>query len=336
LKLLAGITTPTRGRVEVGGRVAAMIELGTGFHPELTGLENVYLSGAILGLSRRQVTARLDRIVAFSGLERFLDTPLKRYSSGMYVRLGFSVAAHVEPDLLLVDEVLAVGDAEFRQRCARRIEELRRRDTTILFVSHNLFLVRSICDRAAFVADGRLVKEGEVEDVLVGYDEWLHERSAATEWAVAGVPGESASVRLGPVSVVAPERAAEEPLSDRDAVEVRIAYQLAEPMRGAGVVVRFLRDDGVTCSMIRTADSGRELGDLAGTGEVVLVVEPLQLATGSYSVEARLIASVDGVAVARSHSPWFRVRGPSPGHEPESGVFVPRLRRVEVVPGDGG
>ncbi len=138
LKLLAGITAPTRGRIVIEGRVAALIEVGSGFHPELTGRENVFLSGAILGMRRREIAAKLDRIVDFAGVERFIDTPVKWYSSGMYVRLGFAVAAHLEPDVLLVDEVLAVGDAEFQVKCLERIQQLQAQGTTNLFISHDL------------------------------------------------------------------------------------------------------------------------------------------------------------------------------------------------------
>ena len=147
LKLLSGITLPAKGRIAVQGRTSALIELGAGFHPELTGLENIYLNGAILGLKRREIARRLEAIIDFSGLKRFIDTPVKRYSSGMYVRLGFAVAAHVEPDVLLVDEVLAVGDASFRHRCIQHMHKLRKNGTTVLFVSHNMHLVREMCDQ---------------------------------------------------------------------------------------------------------------------------------------------------------------------------------------------
>jgi len=138
MKLLAGITCPTEGRITIDGALSALIEVGSGFHPELTGRENVFLSGSILGMRRREIAARLDQIVSFSGVERFIDTPVKWYSSGMYVRLGFAIAAHLQPDVLLVDEVLAVGDAEFQTRCLARIREMQQDGVTILFISHDL------------------------------------------------------------------------------------------------------------------------------------------------------------------------------------------------------
>ena len=160
LKVLTRITTPTSGRVEIRGRVGSLLEVGTGFHPELTGRENIYLNGAILGMKRREIQQKLPDIVEFSGVERFLDTPVKRYSSGMYVRLAFSVAAHLEPEILLVDEVLAVGDAEFQRRCLGRMEEFGATGRTVLFVSHNLQAVAQLCDRAILIEQGRVVTDG--------------------------------------------------------------------------------------------------------------------------------------------------------------------------------
>src|SRR6516225_8999405 len=152
LKLLSGITEPTEGCVEIEGQVASLLEVGTGFHPELTGRENVFLNGAILGMSRNEVRKKFDEIVAFAGIEKFLDTPVKRYSSGMYVRLAFSVAAHLEPDILVVDEVLAVGDAEFQKKCLGKMSDIAGGERTVLFVSHNLAIVGQLCNRAICLA----------------------------------------------------------------------------------------------------------------------------------------------------------------------------------------
>src|SRR6185295_2097393 len=147
LKILSRITEPTSGRIGIRGRVASLLEVGTGFHPELTGRENIFLNGAILGMSRAEITAKFDEIVAFAEVERFLDTPVKRYSSGMYVRLAFAVAAHLEPEILIVDEVLAVGDAQFQKKCLGKMGEVSRTGRTILFVSHNLTAIRTLCQR---------------------------------------------------------------------------------------------------------------------------------------------------------------------------------------------
>lgn len=169
LKLLSRITEPTNGRIKINGRVASLLEVGTGFHPELTGRENIFLNGAILGMSRAEVQRKFDEIVAFAEVDRFIDTPVKRYSSGMYVRLAFAVAAHIEPEVLIVDEVLAVGDAQFQQKCMGKMQEVSREGRTILFVSHNFAAIRALCDSALFLVKGRMEKYGAVEDVVGDY-----------------------------------------------------------------------------------------------------------------------------------------------------------------------
>ena len=169
LKILSRITSPSSGRAEIHGRVGSLLELGTGFHPELTGRENVYMNGAILGMRKREIDARFDEIVAFSGVERFLDTPVKRYSSGMRVRLAFAVAAHLEPEILIVDEVLAVGDAAFQRRCLAKMGDVAGHGRTVLFVSHNLKAVRRLCTRAIWLDAGRVAAEGETDAVVAAY-----------------------------------------------------------------------------------------------------------------------------------------------------------------------
>jgi lipopolysaccharide transport system ATP-binding protein len=169
LKVLSRITAPTEGRVVIQGRVGSLLEVGTGFHPELTGRENVYLNGAILGMRKAEIDRRFDEIVEFSGIARFLDTPVKRYSSGMQVRLAFSVAAHLEPEILLVDEVLAVGDAEFQRKCLGKMHDVTRQGRTVVFVSHNLAAVRSLCSRALLLEKGRLLYDGDTDETVERY-----------------------------------------------------------------------------------------------------------------------------------------------------------------------
>lgn len=169
LKLLSSITAPSSGEIMINGRLSALIEVGSGFHPELTGRENIYLNGAILGMTRRQISARLDSIVDFAGVRQFLDTPVKRYSSGMYVRLGFSIAAHLDPDILLLDEVLAVGDAAFQEKCLQRIAEVKRAGTTIVFISHDLGAVERLCDRVLLLQHGRVAMTGSPREVIAHY-----------------------------------------------------------------------------------------------------------------------------------------------------------------------
>ena len=174
LKILSRITEPTRGRATIRGRIASLLEVGTGFHPELTGRENVFLNGAILGMSRREVTRKFDEIVAFAEIERFLDTPVKRYSSGMYVRLAFAVAAHLEPEILLVDEVLAVGDARFQKKCVSKMGDVAGQGRTVLFVSHNMAAIRQLCQRRLWFEHGRLKGEGDAAEVIASYLQESH------------------------------------------------------------------------------------------------------------------------------------------------------------------
>lgn len=169
LKILSRITEPTKGRISINGRVASLLEVGTGFHQELTGRENIFLNGSILGMSRKEVQRKFDEIVDFSEVEQFLDTPVKRYSSGMYVRLAFAVAAHLEPEILVVDEVLAVGDAQFQKKCLGKMEEVSTQGRTILFVSHQLGSVQALCNRAILLRKGELVDDGEAGEVIQRY-----------------------------------------------------------------------------------------------------------------------------------------------------------------------
>jgi len=202
LKVLTRITTPTSGQAEIRGRVGSLLEVGTGFHPELTGRENVYLNGSILGMKRQEITAKLDDIVEFSGIERFIDTPVKRYSSGMYVRLAFSVAAHLEPEIMLVDEVLAVGDAEFQRRCLGRMEDFSDTGRTVLFVSHNLTAISQLCDRAILLESGQIIRDGESSDVVSFYLQRIGGTEAATSWPELETAPGNDLVRLCSVRVV--------------------------------------------------------------------------------------------------------------------------------------
>ncbi len=183
LKILSRVTRPTSGRIQVAGRLAALIELGAGFHPDLTGRENIFLNGAILGMTRAQTKAKLDRITDFAGIGKYLDTPVKRYSSGMYARLGFAIAAHLDPEILLVDEVLAVGDYAFQMKCYARMDELRANGTTLILVSHNLEAVRRVCGQGLVIYRGRSIYQGPAPDAVAAYSDAV--RSAAREMPAA-------------------------------------------------------------------------------------------------------------------------------------------------------
>ncbi len=178
LKILSRVTTPTTGSIGVKGRMASLLEVGTGFHPELTGRENVFLNGAIMGMSKAEIKRKFDEIVDFSGVERYIDTPVKRYSSGMYVRLAFAVAAYLDPEILVIDEVLAVGDAEFQKKCIGKMKDVSGQGKTVLFVSHNMSSIRSICNKGLWIHQGKINKYGEIEDAIESY---LNQSEALTE-----------------------------------------------------------------------------------------------------------------------------------------------------------
>jgi lipopolysaccharide transport system ATP-binding protein len=228
LKVLSHITQPTEGRVEIRGRVASLLEVGTGFHPELTGRENVMLNGAILGMSRAEIRRKFDDIVEFSEIGRFLDTPVKRYSSGMYVRLAFAVAAHLEPEILVVDEVLAVGDASFQKKCLGKMGDVAGEGKTVLFVSHNLPAVSRLCTRALLLDHGQAVKEGSVPQVI---DHYLHAKlsmSAERHWPDATSAPQSDSVRLTDVRVISRLGQTVHSVDIREDVGIEIEYEVTE------------------------------------------------------------------------------------------------------------
>jgi lipopolysaccharide transport system ATP-binding protein len=226
LRILSRITEPTRGRVSIKGRVASLLEVGTGFHPELTGRENIYLNGTILGMTRAEIRRKFDEIVAFAEIEKYLDTPVKRYSSGMYVRLAFAVAAHLEPEILLVDEVLAVGDAAFQKKCLGKMEDVAKEGRTVLFVSHNMIAVQSLCKRAICLNSGRIRKDGEVAKVVTDYLKASLEPGNLQEeiWDnIATAPGND-MVRLRGISVRSEDRRLCEQLTMKTPFLVEIEY----------------------------------------------------------------------------------------------------------------
>ena len=243
LKILTRITTPTAGRAEIRGRVGSLLEVGTGFHPELTGRENVYLNGAILGMKRREINAKLPEIAEFSGVEKFLDTPVKRYSSGMHVRLAFSVAAHFEPEIMLVDEVLSVGDAEFQARCLGRMEDIGATGRTVIFVSHNLQAVSQLCDRAILLENGRVVVDGPSSEVVARYLQTVSGTSSEQTWEDQDAPGDDL-VRLRSVRITRSDGETADFVDVREPIGVELAFSV-------------LRDGPAVVPKIKLASSGQ-------------------------------------------------------------------------------
>ena len=238
LKILSRVTEPTRGVVDLYGRVSALLEVGTGFHPELTGRENIALNGAILGMTRAEVARKFDEIVEFAEVERFIDTPVKRYSSGMYVRLAFSVAASLEPEVLIIDEVLAVGDARFQKKCLGRMTQVAREGRTVLFVSHNTGAVAELCTRAVLLDGGRKVTEGDVGTVLAEYA-----RLGGPEGHEVELPEDpSLPISVTAVSVRNGAGAPTTVFDLLDDVEIGITYRVREPVRGYTIALNLARN----------------------------------------------------------------------------------------------
>jgi lipopolysaccharide transport system ATP-binding protein len=325
LKLLANITQPTSGRIETRGKLSALIELGAGFHPDLTGRENIYLNGTILGLRRQHIVQRFDEIVAFSELEDFLDTPIKRYSSGMKVRLGFAVAACIEPDILLVDEVLAVGDAAFRQKCMDRIRLLLDRGTAIIFVSHNLWLAQAICESAIYLEKGQALFSGEISRAIALYDRALSEQRArefdlvATEAVEVGDDVEITKVEVKNGS----DPFVDATFSHDQPTEVHVYYLAYRSLGPVNVVVRLVRSDGLTCCMMRSSLDGAEVTVERGHGVVSLILDPLQLRGGTYFAQAMIRDGADAAGLTTKNSDWFYVGGSVLSHNDMNGVFEP-------------
>ncbi|MFN2532368.1 MAG: ABC transporter ATP-binding protein [Pyrinomonadaceae bacterium] len=229
LKVLARITEPTSGRIALYGRVASLLEVGTGFHPELTGRENIYLNGAILGMRRAEISRNFDQIVAFAELEKFLDTAVKRYSSGMYMRLAFAVASHLQPEILLVDEVLAVGDAAFQKKCLGKMGDVAREGRTVLFVSHNMTAVRTLCRSAIWLDKGAIVAAGEASRVISNYMQSGAETTLERTWAdPAAAPGNNIA-KLQSITVTRLGQPAEEPITVKTAIQITCAFWNYQP-----------------------------------------------------------------------------------------------------------
>ena len=299
LKVLSGIMRPTRGTLHVEGRLSALIEVSAGFHPDLTGRENIYLNGTILGMTRAEIKRRFDAIVAFSELEEFLDTPVKRYSSGMFARLGFAVAAHVEPDILIVDEVLSVGDYLFQQKCFQRMNEVMSGGATVVFVSHNLRAVSLLCERSLLLERGRVVTMGPSHEVIKAYLTRGHGARAT----------EDRDIRITEVSL-GPERTRVEFQAD-EVLEITIAAAARTPHEDISVVVQIVDDHQYP--VFDTCTQRLGAGPLAlEAGETLRCTFRMQLrlAEGTYHVSAYLHRYVTDQAYERwSAAATFFVAG---------------------------
>jgi lipopolysaccharide transport system ATP-binding protein len=257
LKILSRITAPTRGRVSIKGRVASLLEVGTGFHPELSGRENIFLNASILGMSRREVARKFDEIVAFAEVEKFLDTPVKRYSSGMYIRLAFAVAANLEPDVLLVDEVLAVGDAEFQKKCLGKMKEVSTgRGRAVVFVSHNMKAVSALCSRSLLLEHGRVAELGRTEDIVSRYLQGNALRPTIRVWD--RVFGDS-DIQLKQIELKSADPAAPGKFRTSDAIVLEMQYEVMIATRNVRLGFRLQSADGSVIFTSEDTDTFPEL-----------------------------------------------------------------------------
>lgn len=248
LKVLSQITEPTTGRINIRGRIASLLEVGTGFHPELTGRENIYLNGAILGMSKAEIERKFDEIVDFAEVEKFLDTPVKRYSSGMYVRLAFAVAAHLEPEILVVDEVLAVGDTKFQSKCLAKMEEAGKEGKTILFVSHNMGTLKTLCNRAFLISSGRIIKQGETADIVSQYlKESVSEKEQNGEvyWTDKATAPGGKELRLVYIRLFDEQKLLRQDFESSNQIEIEIAYEVHENIKGMRLILQIINSEGV-------------------------------------------------------------------------------------------
>ncbi|MBN1591614.1 MAG: ABC transporter ATP-binding protein [Candidatus Coatesbacteria bacterium] len=353
LRVIAGITKPTRGTVEVDGKISTLLEIGAGFHPEISGRENVYINGAILGLSKSEIQSKFDEIVKFAELEDFIDFPVKTYSSGMFMRLGFSVAVNVDPDILLIDEVLAVGDAVFAQKCYDRIFDYKRREKTIVIVSHDLGAVQRLCDEVAWLHRGELMQYGETKKVIGNYLQEVtegelkryaqqHEKSVEKMSALEApkdVSEEELPYMIGPAqnspdpaerwgtreieitSVAMRNEKGEERyvFSCGDTVFVEIGFvahkRIEQPVFGVGI----FRTDGVWCYGTNTMIDKKSIESVEGEGHIIIKFDSLPLLSASYYLDVAAHAENDHPYDYLNRLFTFAVRS----DRPDMGIFRP-------------
>jgi lipopolysaccharide transport system ATP-binding protein len=291
LKVLSRITEPTKGRVGIRGRVASLLEVGTGFHPELTGRENVYLNGAILGMGKAEIKQKFDEIVDFAEVEKFLDTPVKRYSSGMYVRLAFAVAAHLEPEILVVDEVLAVGDAQFQKKCLGKMEDVSKQEgRTLLFVSHNMQAIQSLCSRTILLSGGEIISDAATDKSLMVYSELLR---GITIDAETGINNESVRRGFGAIRFLSVEiQDVHENMRHNfemgETIRFKISYKVFKEMNG--VAISIILRSGITrefvTSVMHIVAKGKVV---AGTmGKIVIELPDIYIRPGEYPLYLHL------------------------------------------------
>ena len=299
LKILSRVTAPTQGRARIRGRMGTILEVGTGFHPELTGRENIYLSGTILGMRKSEIDRRFDEIVEFAGVSKFVDTPVKRYSSGMYVRLAFAVAAHLDPDILIVDEVLAVGDAGFQKKCLAKMDSSINQDgRTIIFVSHNMQAIRSLCTRALLLDQGSLVADGPVSHVLTRYSAGQSTALDVRERSLRNRLNRTRGhVRIAAFSISSPGQSGLQKWSFNtgDAVEFNISYEVYEPIDSLNLVISFTSaGSDVVVTSVKEAIRAHPL-EPGEAGEIKIEIPRLPFRAGEFELTLGLGSNDFGI-----------------------------------------
>jgi len=345
LKLIAGIGKPTMGRVRVNGRISALIELGAGFHPEISGHENIFINGMMLGLSRREVASQFDAIVAFAELEDFIDAPVKTYSSGMYMRLGFSVAIHVDPDILLVDEVLAVGDEAFTHKCLDKFSEFRRRGKTIVLVTHSLDLIERLCDEAIWLDQGLVKAQGDPRRVVDAYrldvarveDKQFVETKTPSPIVTDDTPENvkheteheagpgrwgSREVEILDVQLLGRDGQTQKVFETGDQIEIRLRVRPSYPVTDFAFGIGIFNAEGVSCYGTNTQIDGEKLGELHSEADVSFIINSLDLVAGTYMLDVAVHRQNGAPYDYHHHLYTWRVTS----RVNDVGIFRPRHR----------
>ena len=327
LKILSRITEPTTGKIRIRGRVSSLLEVGTGFHPELTGRENIFLNGGILGMSKAEIKRKFDEIIAFAEVEKFLDTPVKRYSSGMYVRLAFAVAAHLEPEILVVDEVLAVGDAQFQKKCLGKMEDVGKEGRTILFVSHNMVAVKTLCSRGIVLNKGQVIFQGGVEDAVEQYVGQDSLDKNEIYWGdIADAPGNE-NIRLIAISIKPLQGSI---IDIESGVEITIGFRNKTAGRHLGLALHLFTLEGLclfTTGILLSNNGEAEIGVFSTRG----VIPPQLLNVGIYKINLLFVENrrdllfkiEDVLSFEVEHTAAATARGGHMGRA--AGVIRPKL-----------
>jgi lipopolysaccharide transport system ATP-binding protein len=316
LKMLSRIVEPTTGSAAIHGRVGALLEVGTGFSWELSGRDNVFLYGSILGMRRAEIAKKFDDIVAFAGVEKHIDVPVKQYSSGMYVKLAFAVAAHLDPEILFLDEVLAVGDLAFQRKCIDHAKKLQERDSTILFVSHNMFSIKTMCDRVIYLRSGQVVYDGSVEGGIELYEKDC--RLETIDWGGAGKP-ESWPIMVNSCELLDECGQSKTVFDHGKPMTLRVSYQVRKPLLNPNFIVTFERSDGVTAQMFSSEADHVESGVVGQDFTLTLRIPRLSLTAEMFTIGLTVRVPNFQDIVCRQIGGTFHVRDPLLSHH--FGVF---------------